>query len=274
MFEFVDNIMSLLYGSMGLLGLFVLTWVISVVIKNLGVVDVIWGFGFFVQALLFYFTSDHTKSFTYHRPLFFAFVSLHTLRLTIYILIRAWGKPEDKRYTDIFRNKYGDNTWWVSLFNVFLFQCLINLIVGFPIFAFSASTIMDINDVAFWIGISIMFIGTIYETVADLQLYYFKANPDNKGKVLNSGLWYFCRSPNYFAEFVFWIGIYIVNVSAKIYFTAFSPVIMIIFLLWVSGVTVKDKYMKRDYSDEYKHYIKSTSSFIPWCKYNVEKLDP
>jgi steroid 5-alpha reductase family enzyme len=273
MFEFVDNMMSFLYGSMACLGVFVITWVISVMLKNTGIVDIIWGLAFTVQALVFYLTSNFQENFSWYRAFLVALVCAHGLRLSIYILIRAIGKPEDKRYTELFRNKFGGNFWWISLFTVFLFQLIINLIVGFPIFAFACSTKKEIENISYGIGMAIMFFGTVYETIADLQLYFFKKNPANKGKVLNRGLWFYSRHPNYFGEGVFWIGLYIVNISAGIYFTAFSPVIMIIFLLFVSGVTINEQFMKKNYSDEYKHYILSTSSYIPWCKKEVANLD-
>ena len=273
MFEFVDNMMCFLYGSMACLGVFLITWFISVLIKNTGIVDIIWGLGFAIQALVFYLTSKFQENFLWYRALFVALVVVHGLRLSIYILIRAIGKPEDKRYTELFRNKYGGNFWWISLFTVFLFQLIINLIIGFPIFAFACSKRMTIENISYGIGMGIMFFGTVYETIADLQLYFFKKNPENKGKVLNRGLWFYSRHPNYFGEGVFWIGLYIVNISAGEYFTAFSPVIMIIFLLFVSGVSINEQFMKKNYSNEYKHYILSTSSYIPWCKKEVTNLD-
>ena len=274
MFEFVENMMSFLYGSMTCLGIFLITWVISVIIKNTAIVDIIWGFAFTAQALVFYLTCDFYTKFSWYRALFVAIVSAHGLRLTIYILIRAIGKPEDKRYTELFRDKYGGNFWWISLFTVFLMQLVLNLIIGFPIFAFACSTKIPIENISYGIGTAVMVFGTVYETVADLQLYFFKKNPRNKGKVLNTGLWYYSRHPNYFGEGVFWIGVYVVNISGGIYFTAFSPIIMIIFLLFVSGVSINEQFMKKNYSDEYKYYILSTSSYIPWCKKEVSNFEP
>ena len=65
MFEFVDNMMCFLYGSMACLGVFLITWVISVIIKNAGIIDIIWGLGFAIQALVFYLTSKFQENFVF-----------------------------------------------------------------------------------------------------------------------------------------------------------------------------------------------------------------
>jgi steroid 5-alpha reductase family enzyme len=189
--------------------------------KNAGVVDMIWGLGFVVQAAV-YLSKDADKGLNYPKIIFASLVMAHGLRLSLYIMFRGCGKPEDKRYRTIFREKYGDNMWWVSFFLIFAFQALINLIVGMVLYAFeSVQKQEDINLGAFFFGVAVMFMGTLYETIADLQLYYFKSNTKNQGKVLNAGLWYYSRHPNYFGESVFWVGTYICNLSAVIWFTFF-----------------------------------------------------
>lgn len=51
------------------------------------------------------------------------------------------------------------------------------------------------------------------ETVADLQLYSFKAQEENKGKFITTGLWRYSRHPNYFGEATFGWGIFIMACS-------------------------------------------------------------
>ena len=58
-------------------------------------------------------------------------------------------------------------------------------------------------------GVLAMF-GFLFETVADAQLVHFKADPANKGKVLDRGLWRYTRHPNYFGEFCFWWGAFLI----------------------------------------------------------------
>jgi steroid 5-alpha reductase family enzyme len=259
--------MPLIYGIIAVCSLFTVTWVISVILKNAGVVDFIWGLGFALQAAV-YLSKNSELGINYARIVFSALVILHGLRLSIYIMIRGWSKPEDKRYKTLFRDKYGDNMWWVSFFIIFLFQSIINLVVGMVIYAMnSVQKIEDINIGAFFFGVAVMFIGTLYETIADLQLYFFKNNPENNGKVLNSGLWYLSRHPNYFGESVFWLGCYICNLSAVVWFTFFSPLLMIFFIVFVSGVPILETMMSKEYDSKYGSYIRTTSSFFPWCKF-------
>jgi steroid 5-alpha reductase family enzyme len=272
-----ENYMPLIYGIIAVYSLFLATWVVSILIKNVAIVDWIWGLGFTVQAAV-YLSKDYEKGLAYPRIIFSVLVMVHGLRLCLYIAIRGWSKPEDKRYKTIFRDKYGDsNMWWVSLVMIFIFQALINLIVGFGLYTQnSVNTVSDVNLGAFFFGIGVMFLGTVYETVADLQLYFFKNNPLNSGKVLNSGLWYYSRHPNYFGESVFWLGTYICNLSALIWFTFFCPLLMIFFIVYVSGVPILENMMNKDYDSKYGNYIRTTSSFFPWCKFqdiNME-IDP
>ncbi len=269
-----EDAMPLAWGGIALLSLFTLTWLLSVFMKNAGIVDMIWGLGFSLQAAV-YLTKD-TKSLkeNYTRIIFSALVIFHGLRLSIYIMFRGCGKPEDKRYKELFRDKYKDNFWWVSYPVIFLFQSILNFIVGFDIYTMnSVKKLSDVNLPAFYVGAAVMFIGTLYETVADLQLYFFKNNPENKGKVLNSGVWYFCRHPNYFGESVFWVGTYICNLSAVIWFTFFCPIIMVLTIIFVSGVPILEKNMNRDYDSKYGSYIRTTSSFFPWCKFEDKGFD-
>jgi steroid 5-alpha reductase family enzyme len=269
-----DNYMPLIYGIIAVYCLFLATWVVSILIKNVAIVDWIWGLGFTVQAAV-YLSKDYEKGLAYPRIIFSVLIMVHGLRLCLYIAIRGWSKPEDKRYKTIFRDKYGDNNmWWVSLVMIFIFQALINLIVGFGIYTQnSVNTVSEINLGVFFFGIGVMFLGTVYETVADLQLYFFKKKPVNSGKVLNSGLWYYSRHPNYFGESVFWLGTYICNLSAVIWFTFFCPLLMIFFIVYVSGVPILENMMNKDYDSKYGSYIRTTSSFFPWCKFEDKNLD-
>lgn len=270
----INNIFAdswgLLWSFIGLFGLFTSTWLISIAMKNVGIIDVIWGFSFVIQALIYYLYYGRNNSWPVWQPLTYTgLIAFHGLRLFIYLAIRNCGKPEDRRYKILFRDKYGEKYWWFSYFITFWPQLILSFIIGFVIFSFN--TIDErykdtINDPIFIIGASIMFLSTLYETVADQQLYNFKKNPDNRGKVLNNGLWYYCRHPNYFGETFFWVGTFIVNLSATIYYSIFSPMIMIYFVNFISGTPITEKNISSEKSEEYKKYIRTTSTFFPWCK--------
>ncbi len=102
----------------------------------------------------------------------------------------------------------------------------------------------------------------VFEVGGDNQLARFKANPDNQGKVLDSGLWRYTRHPNYFGEFALWWGYYLIAVAAGGWWTIGSPLLMSFLLLRVSGVTLLEKDIK-DRRPAYADYIKRTNAFFP-----------
>jgi steroid 5-alpha reductase family enzyme len=117
-------------------------------------------------------------------------------------------------------------------------------------------TAPDILGVAFWA------IGFFFETAGDMQLARFKANPANKGKVMESGVWRYSRHPNYFGDAAQWWGYFLIATAAGGWWTIFSPVMMTILLMRVSGVTLLEETLEN--RPGYKEYIGSTSAFIPW----------
>jgi steroid 5-alpha reductase family enzyme len=264
--DIFSDSLGLAYSALGLYGLFTITWIISIPMKNLGIIDIIWGTSFVVQAIITYFYYAKLSLIIWQVALFSGLIIFHGLRLSIFLAFRNCGHAEDRRYKIIFRDKYGEKIWWLSYFIVFFPQLIISFIVGFTIFSFN--TINDekkINLPVFIIGCVIMLFSTLYESIADQQLFNFKKNPENKGKCLNHGLWYFSRHPNYFGESIFWVGVYVVNLSALIYYSIFGSLLMIYTINFVSGTPITEKNIQVR-SEEYKKYIRTTSSFWPWCK--------
>jgi steroid 5-alpha reductase family enzyme len=113
-----------------------------------------------------------------------------------------------------------------------------------------------------YLGAAVWLIGFFFEAVGDLQLAWFKANPANQGKILNSGVWRYTRHPNYFGDSAQWWGYYLIAAAAGGWWTIFSPAIMTLFLLRVSGVTLLEKTMHT--RPGYREYIETTSPFVPW----------
>ena len=92
----------------------------------------------------------------------------------------------------------------------------------------------------------------------------FKADPENAGKVLDSGLWRYTRHPNYFGDFCVWWGVYLIAVSGgAVWWTVVGPVVMSGFLMFISGVALLERDLKTR-KPEYTSYIERTSAFVPW----------
>jgi len=94
-------------------------------------------------------------------------VSVWGLRLSLHILRRNWGRPEDFRYR-VWRKEVGTRWWWLSFFRVFLLQGILMWIISAPLLAAQSSSkpahiiLFDILGVIVW-GI-----GFFFEAVGDL----------------------------------------------------------------------------------------------------------
>ena len=255
--------MSLLsvYLSAGLiiLGLMTLLWLVSLALKNSSIVDIFWGTGFVITNWVYFALTP--GGLPLRTWLIGILVTIWGLRLSLYILWRNWGKPEDFRY-QVWREEAGPSWWWHSFFRVFVLQGLLMWIISTPLLAAQRGaapghlTLLDLLGVVVW-GI-----GFFFESVGDLQLARFKADPANRGKVMDRGVWRLTRHPNYFGDSAQWWGYYLISASAGGWWTIFSPVLMTLFLLRVSGVTLLEKTLEK--RPGYAAYIEQTSAFIPW----------
>ena len=113
------------------------------------------------------------------------------------------------------------------------------------------------QELLFWI------IGFIFEAGGDFQLALFKADPKNKGKVLNKGFWRYTRHPNYFGDSSVWWGYGLICLGAGSYIPVLGSVLMTVVIIKVSGVTLLEKSL-REQKPQYIEYINKTSAFFPW----------
>jgi len=252
-----------IYGlaALVILGFMTAIWLISLILRDSSIVDIFWGTGF-VVANWFYFalTPDGLPA---RKWLISILVTVWGLRLSFYILWRNWGKGEDFRYQK-WREEAGEKWWWQSYFKVFVLQGLLMWIISAPLLAAQFSPTRDRLTVLDLAAIPLWAIGFFFEAAGDWQMARFKANPTNKGKVLNTGVWRYTRHPNYFGDATQWWAYYLLAAAASGgFWTIFSPIIMTIFLLRVSGVTLLEKTLVET-KPQYREYIESTSAFIPW----------
>tara|TARA_R110001583_G_scaffold20001_9_gene77628 strand:+ start:2515 stop:3099 length:585 start_codon:yes stop_codon:yes gene_type:complete len=174
-------------------------WTISVLIKNVSIIDLFWGVGFVIINAFYFLNSG---PFLLRKIILLVLVSIWGLRLSIHLAVRNLGKGEDFRYQE-FRQRFGPKRyWWLSFFQVFLLQGILILLVGLPLLAINFYTNSDELNWLDYIGILFWVVGFSFETIGDFQLKRFKSNPDNKDKILNSGLWKYTRHPNYFGDSV------------------------------------------------------------------------
>lgn len=251
----------LLVIGVSLLGIALLQTVTAIVANRIGklaVVDIIWPVGFAIAALvgLLLGEGDLTR-----RIIVAIAVWLWTARLATHLARRSRGKGEDPRYVEL----YSHLSPAVVNLRVFGLQGLLQWIIAAPIHALAATEDPwsgPLFTAIMIIGVVLWAIGFFFEAVGDLQLTKFKANPENKGKLLTTGLWAWTRHPNYFGNAAMWWGLWLIAaVSWPALATIYSPLIMTFLLVRVSGAALLEKSMSK--KPGWDAYAEKTPMFIP-----------
>jgi len=249
-----------LIGALVTLGLMALLWLISLWLRNSSIIDPFWGSGFvIVNWVYFFLTPDGAPA---RKWLIAVLVTIWGLRLSFYLLWRNWGKGEDFRYRK-WRDESGSRWWWKSFFQVFLLQGILLWVISAPLLAAQYGATPGRLTVLDWLAVLLWATGFFFEAAGDWQMARFRADPANRGKVLNYGVWRLTRHPNYFGDATQWWAYYLVAAAAGGFWTIFSPILMTALLLRVSGVTLLEKTLTST-KPGYKEYVESTSAFVPW----------
>ena len=239
-------------------------FLLAVLVRRNDVVDMAWGLGVALVAMLMYVLADEPGT---RLSLMAGLTFLWGTRLTLHIserYLRSSG--EDYRYR-AWREAWKE--WFLprSYVQVFLLQGLLMVVIGYP---FIHAT--EWNEVAWgwWdlLGLCVWLTGFVFEVVGDAQLRRFLSNPANKGKVCDTGLWRYTRHPNYFGEALLWWGIGIMAFATPWGILALiSPITITALLLFVSGVPLLEK--KAMQNPLYRDYAERTPKFfprVPWHK--------
>ena len=241
-----------------LIGFATLLWLVSLYLKDSSIVDPFWGL-LFVGAIWFYFFETEIGDLN-RKHLLLALVTIWGVRLSAYLFWRNWGEGEDYRYQK-FRKNWGKNYWWGSLLQVFWLQAFLAWLISYPLFIVQVSEV-SLNWLDF-VGVGVWLIGFIFEAGGDWQLTRFKFNPENKGKLLTTGLWKYTRHPNYFGDAACWWGYGLIALASGSYLQLFAPLLMTFLLLKISGVAMLERGLKKT-KPGYEEYVRRTSAFLPW----------
>jgi steroid 5-alpha reductase family enzyme len=240
--------------------LMVVTWVASVVQKDASLVDRVWGLAFVVLAWTYAAGAGLWDARTW---LVLALVTVWGVRLSVFITWRNWGHGEDARYAAM-RAKRPDTFTNRSLVTVFLLQAVLAWLISVPLLG--ATTIaggplglLDAVAVAVWT------VGFVFEAGGDAQLSRFLADPANRGKVMDRGLWRYTRHPNYFGDTVVWWSYLLLALAVGAWWGAFGTVMMSLLIVKVSGVALTEKRMGREGKQREGHaeYVRRTNAFFP-----------
>jgi steroid 5-alpha reductase family enzyme len=233
-------------------------WLASIRRRDVSIIDPFWGLGFVVVAWVAAFVTDGNPG---RRVLLVILTSVWGLRLFAYLLWRNRGKPEDFRYAAM-REHHGPRFVWVSLGTVFALQGVLMLIVSLPVQMGQVPAGPGLGPLAL-AGTLAWLCGIAFESIGDLQLARFRADPSNRGQVLSTGLWRYTRHPNYFGDFLVWWGLWLIAAETGWGLLTFpGPLVMSILLIRVSGVGL----LERDIAERrpgYSDYVRRTSPFFP-----------
>jgi len=225
--------------------------------RNAGIVDVLWSLGLAASAVANGILGDGALV---PRAIVAALGGVWGARLALHLWHRVRGEAEDGRYRAL-RAHWGDNPF--KWFGLFQFQALLIALFSIP-FAASAT---NPGTHTLWatIGVGVWLISVGGESLADQQLARFRAVPTHRGRTCRAGLWRYSRHPNYFFEWLHWFSYVALAVGAPCFwFSLTGPVLMYVFLRFISGVPYTEAQALRSRGDEYRAYQRSTSVLIPW----------
>lgn len=224
---------------------------------NTGIVDVLWAAGLGAAAVLLALFGPGAAA---ARLALGMLGGLWGLRLALHLWRRMRHEPEDGRYRALRQRWHGDQR---RLFAFFQFQALLVPLFALPFVAVATNAAASLP----WLvaGVAIWLAGVFGEAVADAQLARFRAQPQHRGRTCRCGLWRYSRHPNYFFEWLHWFAYVALAVGSPLAWLAWSgPVLMFLFLRFISGIPFTEAQALRTRGDDYRAYQQSTPMLFPW----------
>ncbi|WP_052768869.1 DUF1295 domain-containing protein [Aurantiacibacter marinus] len=255
---------ALLTNAAFLLGAAAVFWLISAATGKVSFVDSIWGGAMAGLAVSSAFQVETPGNLA---VLILLMTAVWGGRLFYHLLARFFRNGEDERYRKMLPSPDDRMAFAITaLWKVWLLQAGLIMLVSSPAqIGILASGGMAIPLLA-WLGFALWLVGVFFEWVGDAQLARFKADPDNKGKVMMEGLWRYTRHPNYFGDACVWWGIWLACASAGWIYGLWSiagPIFLTFTLVKWSGAAMTESGMRDKYGDEFAAYVRRTSGFIP-----------
>jgi steroid 5-alpha reductase family enzyme len=243
------------------MGAVLLLWLISIPLRDVSIIDMFFAVILLAIAMVSFVLGDGAPA---RKMLVVALVGLWAVRITVHLVRRNWGHGEDLRYTKLRSWVADDRAFiWLSLKKVFLLQGVVIWFTALPVqfaMVYGEPAVLGWPAMA---GVAVWLAGFLCETVADLQLTRFRADPANRGQVLASGLWKYSRHPNYFGELCVWWGLFLIACDHPAgILTAVGPLLYSHLVINVTGQRTLDKKLAKE-KPGYREYMERTSGLIP-----------
>lgn len=226
--------------------------------RNAGIVDAIWAAGVGAAAVVLALLGDGA---IWSRLTLALLGAAWGLRLALHLWRRVRGEAEDGRYAHL-RTLWGDSRWrWFAFFQL---QALLIVLFALPFAAVAGSPVDSLHPA--WIaGLLIWLVSVAGEALADAQLRRFRGDPANRGRTCRAGLWRYSRHPNYFFEWLHWFAyVALAWGSPRWTLALLGPLVMFVFLRWLSGIPFTEAQALRTRGEDYRDYMRRTPMLFPW----------
>ena len=249
----------LISTAAALLVMMAVTFAVARRIHRHSVVDTAWGLGIALAAVVSLLASAADGQ-PARRYLLLTASVIWGLRLAGYVTWRNQGQGEDPRYRDLLRRARGHPNAY-ALRSIYLLQAAILWLACLPIQAGmlerAPAGALAIIGAVLWLA------GFVFESAGDWQLARFKADPGNRGLIMDRGLWRYTRHPNYFGDACMWWGLFLISLGswAELPF-AVAPLLMTFILTRGTGQRLTDQRMAAT-RPQYADYAARTSGFVP-----------
>jgi steroid 5-alpha reductase family enzyme len=241
-------------------------WAIQRQTGNSGWVDTIWSFGVGGVGLVGALLPLTSHEPTWRQAMVAGLAGAWCCRLGTHIAVRTHAALDDPRYRAL-AEEWGDAAprrmlWFLQA------QAAVGLILVLAIglAAHNPAPGYRVQDL---LGVAMAFVAIAGEAVADRQLAAFKANPANRGKVCDAGLWHWSRHPNYFFEWLCWLAYPAIAIdfgrnNPLGWLAVAAPACMYWVLVHVSGIPPLEQHMLRSRGQAFREYQARTRAFFPW----------
>ena len=226
--------------------------------RNAGIVDVIWSAAVACGAVTLAALGDGAAL---PRVTLAILGALWGGRLALHLARRVFGEGEDGRYARL-RTVWGDSD--VRWFAFFQAQALLAVLFSLP-FLGAARNPVGTPTAAWLLAIAWWIACVAAEAIADRQLARFRADPAHRGMTCRAGLWRYSRHPNYFFEWLHWFAYVWLAVGSPWFGVAWTgPVVMYVFLRWLSGIPFTERQALATRGEDYRAYQRTTPMLFPW----------
>jgi steroid 5-alpha reductase family enzyme len=244
--------------------LFTLAWAACAAMRDCTPVDSLWALGAGVASVTTYLL---TGGGTPRRLLLTAICVVWSVRLGAYLLWRWRRQGPDGRYVRMMERAKAERGWgygYAAFRLVFALQMPLLWLASLPVQLGQVAAEPSALGPLAMTGAGLAVFGILFESLADWQLAAFKADPANKARVMDRGLWRYTRHPNYFGDACVWWGLWLVAAETTPgLFAVFGPAFLVFTLLrWSGAPTVEGRMLRR--KPDYEAYRRRTSSFFPW----------